>query len=1281
MIGPTDRGSSRETTIPLSLSQREVWLDQCAWPDSAHLIIGGGGIMVGPIDVVCLQRALQCLTDTNEALRLTPMLDGSQRLLASFEPKLVIVELGPHEDLREAMRQWWCNSIDHPIPLDGRPPWRFTLLQSNDKLHGWLIQFHHLVMDGWGTSVIVRRWAEVYTALLAGNAPPPMDAPGYLEFIHESDAYQQSPAFLKDAEYWNGMIPECPPPLIERMGNLTASTGLPKANTTVQLIKRSDYANAELFAKEQGATSFNLFLAVLAIYFARTRARAEVVIGIPSLNRGGKRFRSTLGMFVGVFPVMVRIDPSATFVELLTAIAATLRGALRHARYPLSELSRTLGVGRHGQDAVFDILLSFERQDYDVTWGSTQNIDTRQLFPGIARYPLGVTVCDFQSDHDVELVLEASTACFNATDSQLLGQRLATLLPTLMAAPDVPIGQLPVLPAEERWALIDGLHQRATMHDKVYSFIAQFEHQAGLQPDAVALVWDGGHMSYAELDRRASRLAQHLRAVGAGRDRIVGMALERSQYMMIALLAIAKSGAAFLPIDPDAPVPRSGEILQESRALQLIVVASHLERYRELDIPLLAIDIERTDLAASAHQTPPALDDLAYVLFTSGSTGRPKGVMVEHDALARRLLSISDSFGITSKDRSGQGTQYTFDPSLIEILVPLIHGGSVALPPPGRQLPETLADFAIRHGVTYMAFVPTTLARFLDGMENKSGSRLRVACCGGEVLPPALSNRFLRQTGARLFNVYGPTETVIFSTAWPCEERPSGASLPVGQPTDESRIYVLGHDFQPQPFGVSGDIFIGGRAVARGYLNRPDLDAQAFFPDPFLAGGRIYRTGDRGYLDTDGNLYFIGRVDRQIKLRGYRIELGEIEARLMAIAGVLQAAVRFGHRDGRDVIDAWVGSANAQPDDLRRILRKRLPDYMMPATITVLPALPENSSGKIDLERLPPPPVLPVTPESGTLPPLSGLEEHIVAIWEAALNRRPIGVTDNFFDLGGDSLAAIDILASLEKLAGFKPSLFLLTENPTIAQLARAIGDRAESARALLHLGKPSQGVPLFVASSGQGDLIRLQNLAAQLDDVCDLYMLQAPNLGCARTLTELAELYVREIETHGVRGGYLAGFSVGGVTALETARLLQHRGIPVEGVILLDTVYPGNYFLLGRLVWSAVGWLARHARLQDLVINGRRLGALLGDPGLMVQVSALAHYRPQSFDGPVLLVKTSGFNFWQYLLFRPWRRLFRQSLEEIVVEGLHGSMFETRNIGQLGKRIAEYCGRARHGK
>lgn len=1271
-------------TLNLSLSQREVWLDQRAWPHSTHLNIGGGGFLRGPLDVPRFQQALQLLVQENDALRLAPLPDGTQRLLAQTQPVLDIVDLSDHADPMAAMRDWWHSRIREPFALDGTPPWRFALMRAHDTLHGVVVQFHHLVMDGWGSSQVLQRWSEIYNALESGAAPAPAAALAYRQFIEESNEYRQSAAFERDGAYWQAQFECLPPSLIHPRDASDRSHPLPLSRLAVQRIARSDYERVEQQAQRVGTSSFIYFFAALALYFARINQVSDVVVGVPSLNRGGRRFKATPGMFVGVQAVKVSVTGGMTVAELLASVSLAMRGALRHPKYPLSELGRSLQLFRSGRDGLFDIMLSFERQDYTVAFGAAQSFESRQLFSGIARYPLGVTVCEFQQDQDLEMILDASSNCFAEGEPELLGRRLWHLVTAMLADPCALVSDVPLVPLEEHWALIHGLHKDIACHETTQPYIALFEHQAALRPEATALVWDGGSMDYAGLERRANQLAHRLQAAGVTPGALVALAMARSADMVVALLAIAKAGGAFLPLDPDAPVARLQAILAESGASALLVQTHDERRLAPLHACTLRVHNDDGWLGLTRDVHPvsapfrPAPADLAYVLFTSGSTGQPKGVMVHYATLARRLAWLSRAYAMDWRDRSAQATQLTFDPSLIELFLPLTHGGSVALPPPGRLLPQALADFALRHGVTVMAFVPSTLSGFLEALGQRAELKLRVACCGGEVLPAELANRFIRQTGAHLYNVYGPTETAIFATAWKCDLQATGSALPLGRPIDDTRIYVLDAQLRPLPLGVVGEIFIGGAALAKGYLNRPDLDAQAFVGDPFQSGERMYRTGDRGWWGVEGTLHFSGRLDRQIKLRGYRIELGEIEAACLALPGITQAAAKLVQFNAKPMIQLWVAAlSGTSAQSLQHGLRARLPDYMIPARISVLPMLPASNVGKIDYAALPQ--VLIDVSPGEVRGPVTALEHELLALWQGALPPRPLqpmGVDDNFFDLGGDSLAAISILTGLEKALGHRVPMHLLTEHPTIALLAAALSESIPIPGVLLRLSPNSARVPLYLAASGHGDLLRFQNLAHALGSSCEVHMLQPPADHPVKTVTELAEVYACCISAQGRSPAYLAGFSVGGVAAMETARLLQQSGVAVQGLLLIDTIYPKAAFG-GATSWRMLGWLVRNLHVQELSMNGRRLGAMFNDPALVGQVMALSGYRPARYEGATLLIKSSGLASWDRWFFRPWRRLLDGHLVERQVAGLHGSIFEVANVSELAAVITQTVGAA----
>lgn len=1268
-------------TLPLSLAQQEVWLDQRAWPGSPHLWVGGTTMLRGRIELPRLQLALQQLAAEQLALRLVPHpTREEQLLLPSFTPQLQELPPAPGLAPEEALHQAWRAATAQACPLGGAPPWRVDLMRfpEHPELLGILLLSHHLIMDGAATAQFLRRWGELYSALVHDEAAPPADGEVYREQIEAAARYRDEGQAQEDANFWHSELPEAPPVLLPRRQQDLAATVPPLALLHHAQLPRPQYAAWGAAAAAVAQTEFALVAAALALYFARVQGLSEVVIGVPALNRSGRAQRAAIGMYVGVLPLRIPVDPAQSGQELMAMVGRQLRRAMRHARYPLSALARDLQLMRAGRDAPFDLLLSFERQDYDLRYGAAQLIAARQRFAGFARYPLSLTVCDFGASRDIELVFEGSRAHLEPRELDLLARRLRGLFERLAAEPQRRVGELPLLDAAEWQALIEGPHRDLASLDPAPSFIERFSEQAALHPSSLALVWDGGALRYGELVAQVRQLASALVRQGVQPGDRVALVLPRSPELVQALLGVARAGAAFVPLDPDYPDARLAQILDEA-ACRLLIAGSE-PRWQGFGLPVLSLPAAGTE--ATLPPLPPE-QQLAYVLFTSGSSGWPKGVAMSHGALARRLGWLSRVWDITPADRSLQGTQPGFDPALIELLLPLIHGGSVALPPPGRQAPETWAAFAARHGCTLSALVPTTLQRLLDGLEalpesERARIRLRVACCGGEVLPPALAERWLRLTRAQLWNVYGPTEACIFASAWACRPDDPASVLPIGAPVDDTRLYVLDAQRQPLPFGAVGDLWIGGRTLADGYLHRPELDAAAFLPDPFVPGARMYRTGDRAWWDGEGRLQFAGRADRQVKLRGYRIELAEIEAALLGLPGVREACVQLVEPGGRRALQAWLSPAELDLHSLQQALRATLPDYMQPTHWTLLSTLPLLSgSAKVDLKALPQTDAPRIHHHRA---PAGPLEQELLALMREALHDPELGLDDDFFEYGGDSLAALDLLLAIEKRTGLHPTLQMLAQAPSVAALTMALmragdpalravaaGSETELALALSHADEP-QAATLYLAASGHGDLLRFQTLAQVLAPQLNVQMLQPPRQLALRSMADLAEAYAQHIAAQaGAEPVRLAGFSVGGVAALETARRLQALGVAVQSVVLIDSVFPRWLFRQGWL-WKAMGWATRRFWLQELTMNGRRLGAMFNDSGLVAQVLALKDYRLTPYPGEVLLIRTSGLARWQRWLFGPWQRQLSGRLRVLEVEGLHGSIFEPGRVGGLAQ-------------
>lgn len=1254
-------------TLPLSLSQREVWLDQIAWPNSAHLNIGGCLDLNGKIDHELMQSALQLLINESMCLRSVLLAHGKQRVLDNYKNPFEYLDFSSKANPMTQAREWQQQWMRKPFDVFVSPAWRFALIKISEEQHLVVIQFHHFIMDGWGTLQVIQRWGQLYSSLIENRevSSSPLD---YQNFISASNEFLETGS-EKERAFWLKEFKEPPEPLFEKKFSTDNKAILPDAHLIAHTIKKESYQSVVDTAVQFKTTSYHWVIAALVVYFARTENRKKITIGVPNLNRSGKRYKSTLGMFVNVLPLTIVFCPKQPFSELVKEISGKLRNIYRHSRLPVSEMIKQLNSKAISKESIFDIIFSFEKQDYECQFGQARITRSHQTFSTYARYPLGITLCEFHEEQDIELIVEGNSLYFSRQGSKLIAQRLEFILHQTAISPDIGNGSVQLLDSQEMKYIHNELHGKVQHHNSSRSFLSLFYEQVEKSQNSIALLNDSLKLNYQQLDRASDVLAHQLINKGAkSGDRVV-IFMPKSLEMVISLLAIVKADCTFIPVDTEQPLNRLNYI-KESANVDFVLELNSLSS--RMSLPTLNVNIDellnsQTVIESINKKAGFQVNSLAYILFTSGTTGKPKGVKISHDSLAKKLNYIADLWQVTSADRAGQLIQSHFDPSLIEILVPLITGASVAIPASNKLTPEEMVAFAEKFQITFMAFVPLTLSSFIKGMNDKRDINLRVACCGGEALSKDLAKRFIEHTGARLFNVYGPTETCIFSTSYQIQSECSDIKLPVGYPTDDTRVYVLDDSLGMLPIGVCGEIYLGGSSISQGYV--AEENSNKFFENPYVQGERIYRTGDKGWLDEKGCLHFSGRVDRQVKLHGYRIELEEIEACLLSIDGIEAAAVAVCEAEKNEFICAWVEqSKQCSEQELRSRLRLFLPDYMLPSRIIHVDHMPSTSNGKIDykalsLETLN---VLPFAPREAQGP----IEKALLEIWHEVLETTKISTSDNFFALGGDSMAAIIMLTQIESKLNVKLPLSTFVANPTIQSLACAIEKYRNQAELLISLGQDNCSQTLYIAASGHGDLLRFTALAEELKGICNVYMLQPPVNTKEISFENLAELYADIIIQKSSGAIFMAGFSVGGITALETSSLLNKKGVAVEELFLIDTILltlPSG----GIALWKAFSWLSLKLRIGKSSYNNGRASTILNDVGLYSQVQAMNNYKPKAYSGFATLIKTSILTYFDRILFAKWRNVFMKKLTEKEIQGKHGTIFNPGSVHQLAKELA----------
>ncbi|HEY9330755.1 MAG TPA: amino acid adenylation domain-containing protein [Streptomyces sp.] len=1146
-----------DSVLPLTAAQSGMWYAQSLDPLSPAQNTAECLEIDGPLDPELFAAALRQVMAETDALRVR-VEDGPegprQTVAPSAELPLTVHDLRDVPDADGQAEAWMRADLAEPCDLAAGPLFRHALFRVGRERWLWYQRIHHLVMDGFGYSLLVRRTAEVYSARARGQDPGPRTFGTLTDLVAQDADYRSSEAFASDRSHWSDAFADRPePPRLAGRGALPSRTFLRR---TAHLGPEATDRMREL-ATGLRATWPEVLIAAQALYTSRATARSEVVLGLPMMGRVGSVALRVPGMVMNVLPLRLTVTPGASFAELVRQVVLGVRAVRRHQRYRYEDIRRDLRLLGENRGLVGP-LVNVMPFDYDVGFAGTP-ARARNLSAGPVD-DLTVNIYDradgrgLRIDHDGNPALydEDALAAHQARFLHLVEQLTTEDPHAALAAHGI------ATPAEH--ALVVEQFNRTDRALPPTTLIGPIEAQAARTPDATALVHGDVTLTYAELNTRANRLARHLRTLGARPGAVVAVAVPRSVELIVSLLAVLKAGAAYLPLDPEYPMERITYMLRD--ADPVCVITDRADRLTDdattARVVLDGLDVSGYPWCDPSRPLTPAHP--AYVIYTSGSTGRPKGVVVSHGAIDNRLRWMQDAYGLAPDDRVLQKTPSSFDVSVWEFFWPLREGAALVVAEPGgHKDPAYLARLIREQHVTTCHFVPSMLQVFLAEADPGACAGLRRVFCSGEALPRETAHAFGRALPrVGLHNLYGPTEASVDVSFHACAPHDSGP-VPIGQPVWNTRLYVLDAALRPCPPGVPGELYLAGRQLADGYLNRPDLTAGRFVADPFAGPARrMYRTGDLARWTEQGEVEYLGRTDHQVKLRGQRVELGEIEAALAARPRVDGACALV--REDRPGDQRLVGyvTGGADPAGVRAALARELPEHMVPSAVVALDAFPLSPNGKLDRRALP----APVFAGGGGVRVMSAREEALAQLFAEVLGAAAVGPGDAFFDLGGTSLLAVRLVARVREEFGAELTIGSLFEASTPAALAARIdgaGPAAEDALdVVLRLRGGSAKAPLFAIHPAGGIAWCYAGLAARLGPDQPVYGIQARGLvrdePLPRTLEEEAADYVRRIREVQGHGPYrLLGWSVGGVLAHTVAVLLQECGEEVELLALLD--------------------------------------------------------------------------------------------------------------------------------
>ena len=1328
---PTIPRKQANDTSPLSFTQQRLWFIHQLEPDSPAYNMPKAFSISGPLKIEILHQALEAIVARHEALRTTFIIkngEPTQVIAQSWSLELPVIDLSnlPVDEREEETQRLLLQETKRPFNLSQDLMIRGTLLRLDDKDHILLLVTHHITSDHWSTGILQREIAALYEAFISGTDSPLPDLPiQYADFATWQRRWLQGEELERQLTYWRDQLgqglptldlpTDRPRPPVQSYQGARQSFQLPEA--------LSEAANK--LSRREGATLFMTLLAAFKILLYRYTGQDDIIVGSPIAGRNRVETESLIGSFINTLVLRTNLSENPSFLELLKRTRKVVLEAQTHQELPFEKLVEALQPERDlSHPPLFQVMFNYRNGVEPVERFSDMTMSRLEIDRGLATYDL--TFFIKEKAGELSGVLEYNTGLFDAaTITRMIGH-FQTLLAGIFTHPDTPISQLPFLTNTEQEQLLVTWNDTTIDLPQDGCIHQYFEAQVERSPNAVAVIFKEQTLRYDELNAQANQLAHYLRKLGVEPGMLVGLCVERSLDMIVGILGILKAGGAYVPLDPTYPKERLAFMLADAGISVLVTQEYLLSEMPKHSATVVCLDTDWQAIAKESKNPPPnltRLDDLAYVIYTSGSTGKPKGVMVSHKNLVHstnaRLSYYQDpikSFLLLSS--------FAFDSSVAGIFWTLCQGGSLCLPQPGEERdPSQLIRLIAQHQISHTVLLPSLYGLILETEDIQKIASLCTIIVAGEACLRALVDRHNEcLPSTTLFNEYGPTEATVWSSVYNCQFIGERNSVPIGRPIANTQIFILDSHLQPVPVGIPGELYIGGAGLTQGYLNRPELTDEKFIQNPFAnkPTSRLYRTGDLARYLPDGNIEFLGRTDHQVKIRGFRIELEEIEATLRKYPAI-QDVVVITREDipGDKRLVAYVVSQleeEFQIGELRRFLKEKLPDYMIPAAFVPLDVLPLTPNGKVNRNALPIPDLTRLEPQETFVAPQDDLELQLAKIWEQFLGVRPISIRDNFFDLGGHSVLAVRLFAQIGKVFGKDMPLATLFQAPTIEQLANILRDEgwSPSWSSLVPIQPNGSKTPLFCAHAVGGNVLSLRALGQHLGPDQPFYALQSQGLDgkqvVPKRVQEMAAYYIEEIRTIQPEGPYyLAGQSSGGTIAFEMAQQLYDQGQQVALLALIDsrvlthsfilskvaslrhrlsfhmgnlTRLGANYFLIRakdrsrRVRINVEGKLVTGAKKLYLYL-GRSLPPMLryADVREMIR-RAIRGYEPQIYPGRVVLFRATD-SFQAHVksyeeLQQAWSNMAEGGIEILNIPGEH-NLEKEPFVGVLAEHLKPY--------